>query len=439
METTQLDRSTDNRSRRFSNHVLIKEFFGLKGFDHISNAAFWSILFNSIVFLLVSINTKQDALEITQADFFVDFDKYEKGGINYEVLNRKASFIDLKHLLERFLGHSRTEELLKNYELQHGVDFSKLEIADSELITYTERHIAGTLGTPSAKVVISSICNEEPIALEEMLKVLDQTQDIIQYSKALEQKKSELEITTKQLQASNEQLQELDGLKAEFISTVTHELRTPITSIKAMGKILHDNRDLPEAKQAEFLQIIVTESERIARLVTEVLDLQKVQDSAVNWVFQNVDICNIAENAFKSVEQLMNQHQYSAEFICLEQPIFVFGQGDKLTQLVINLLSNAIKFCDPKKGKVSLEVKKEVDAVLIMVSDNGSGIATKDQKRIFEKFVQIKAEGVRKPRGTGLGLFICKQIVEKHQGAIFLKSAINKGSIFTVQLPLQND
>ncbi len=249
--------------------------FGLKGFDHISNAAFWSILFNSIVFLLVSVNTKQDALEITQADFFVDFDKYEKGGINYEVLNRKASFIDLKHLLERFLGHSRTEELLKNYESKHGVDFSKLEIADSELITYTERHIAGTLGTPSAKVVISSICNEEPIALEEMLKVLDQTQEIIQYSKALEQKKSELEITTKQLQASNVQLQELDGLKAEFISTVTHELRTPITSIKAMGKILHDNRDLPEAKKAAFLQIIVTESERIARLVTEVLDLQK--------------------------------------------------------------------------------------------------------------------------------------------------------------------
>lgn len=412
------------------------ELFGLQGFDHVSNAAFWSLLFNTAVFIVVSLNTSQDALEITQADYFVDHYKYVKGGGEYEVFKRKAKVDDLVSLLDRFLGVKRSRKVLKKYESEHGKNLKKLKDADSELINYTERHIAGSIGAASAKIIVSSIIREEPIGLEEMLKVLDQTQEIIQYSQELEQKKTELEKTTRQLQKANEQLKELDELKAEFISTVTHELRTPITSIKAMGKILHDNPDLQEEKQKEFLEIIVDESERISRLVTEVLDLEKVQAGSDNWEFSEVDLCDVADQAYRGVKQLMKQENYESDFQkCLED-LTVKGDRDKLTQLMVNLLSNAIKFCDPESGQVLLRLSKDGAWALVEVEDNGYGISPEDQEKVFEKFMQIKTPGVSKPRGTGLGLYICKQIVEAHRGKINVASKLGEGSVFSVRLPL---
>ncbi|KAA3633394.1 MAG: sensor histidine kinase, partial [Bacteroidetes bacterium] len=387
------------------------------------------------VFVVVSLNTRQDPLEITQADYFVDHYKYVKGGGDYEVFKRKARVSDLVSLLQRFLGEKRTRSLMKKYEVKHSINLKKLKEADSELVNYTEKHIAGSIGAASAKLIVSSIIREEPIGLEEMLKVLDQTQEIIQYSRELEQKKTELENTTHQLQLANEQLKELDKLKAEFISTVTHELRTPITSIKAMGKILHDNPDLPKAKKEEFLEIIVDESERISRLVSEVLDLEKVQAGSDGWQFEEVDLCDVAEQAFRGVKQLMKQKNYESSFEKCEEPIIVSGDRDKLTQLIINLLSNAIKFCDPDSGKVLLKLEKETDWAMVRVEDNGHGISRQDQEKVFEKFMQIKTPGLKKPRGTGLGLFICKQIVEAHGGEIKVESEIGKGSIFIVRLP----
>jgi signal transduction histidine kinase len=412
------------------------ELFGLSGFDHISNAAFWSLLFNTAVFVVVSLNTQQDALEITQADYFVDHYKYVEGGSDYEVFKRKARPKELISLLERFVGVKKARKLLKVYETKHSISIKELKEANGELISYTEKHIAGSIGAASAKIIVSSIIREEPIGLEEMLKVLDQTQEIIQYSKELELKKSELEKTTRQLKQANEQLKELDELKAEFISTVTHELRTPVTSIKAMGKILYDNPDLAVEKKEEFLEIIVGESERISRLVTEVLDLQKVQAGSENWHFETLDFCQVAGQAFRGIQELVKQQNYESVFEGCKQEVTVRGDRDKLTQLIVNLLSNAIKFCDPEVGKVYLRIKREPGVALLEVEDNGYGISEADQAKVFEKFIQIKTPGVSKPRGTGLGLYICKQIVEAHEGTIILKSRIGKGSVFTITLPL---
>ncbi len=410
------------------------ELFGLQGFDHVSHSAFWSLLLNTVVFVVVSLNTQQGPLEITQADYFVDHYKYVKGGGDYDVIKRKARVSDLVSLLQRFLGEKRTRKIMKQYEVERSINLKKLKEADSELVNYTEKHIAGSIGAASAKLIVSSIIREEPIGLEEMLKVLDQTQEIIQYSRELEQKKTELENTTQQLRLANEQLKELDKLKADFISTVTHELRTPITSIKAMGKILHDNPDLPKGKKEEFLEIIVDESERISRLVTEVLDLEKVQAGSENWEFEKLDLCDIAEQAFRGVKQLMKQKNYESRFEKCEEPIIVSGDRDKLTQLIINLLSNAIKFCDPESGKVSLKLEKEGGHAVIKVEDNGHGISGQDQEKVFERFMQIKTPGIKKPRGTGLGLYICKQIVKAHGGEIKVESELGKGSIFIVRL-----
>lgn len=196
--------------------------FGLEGFDHISHGALWSMLFNIGAYVGVSLYTEQSKLEASQADLFVNIYKYINVGSEIEILRRQAKMDDLLFLMTRFLGEERTRVLLKAFEEENNVNLAKITIADAELINYVETILAGALGASSARILMVSVVKEDPISLDEMLELLDQTQEIIVSNRKLEQ-------TTLQLQAANQQLQELDRLKADFITTVTHELRTPMT------------------------------------------------------------------------------------------------------------------------------------------------------------------------------------------------------------------
>ncbi|NJK83342.1 MAG: histidine kinase, partial [Saprospiraceae bacterium] len=251
--------------------------FGLEGMGQIAHAAFWSLLFNTGTYMIVSLLTRPSALEVTQADFFVDIYKYKDKTLEYERFKRRAKVADLVSLLNRFLGVKRANELLINFESEHQVKLSTIESADSEFINFTETHLAGAIGAASAKAIVSSTSTQDPIKIEEVFTILDQTQAVIRYSKELEQKSKELQDLTFQLTEANKQLQELDRMKADFITTVTHEIRTPLTSIKALAKILHDYPQLDLQKRQEYLDIITSESERLSRLINQVLDLEKIE------------------------------------------------------------------------------------------------------------------------------------------------------------------
>jgi Na+/proline symporter/signal transduction histidine kinase len=409
--------------------------FGLEGSSHIANAAFWSLSFNTTLYILVSLNTTPSPLELTQADLFVDIYKYKSIGNNYEVVRRQAKIKDVRLLLQRFLGERRTLSIFKIFEQLKKVDLSKQKIAEADLVNYAETHLAGAIGAASAKVIIGSITKEEPITLEEMFKVLEQTQEIIQYSKALEKKSTELEQTTRQLTAANEKLKELDDLKAEFIATVTHELRTPITSIRSLSKIILDNPDLDQATRKEFLNIVVKESERLSRLINQVLDIEKLQSNAIEDKIQLININALSKETFNSLKQLMNEKGIEYHLDLHDTKIYTRGNPDRLKQAIINLLSNAIKFCHPSQGAVSLSVSFQYPDILIKVQDNGNGIPIKEQQTIFQKFTQIKDDQRGKPQGSGLGLFITKSIVEEHQGRIWVQSTEGKGATFYIELP----
>jgi Na+/proline symporter len=226
--------------------------FGLEGFDQISHAAFWSLTLNTGVYFLVSIYSKQSPDEITQADFFVNVYKYEKLGTDIEIQRREAKMEDLQFLLTRFLGNERANIIFTTYEKDNNLSLKKAVKANTELINYVENQLGGVLGASSAKILIGTVVKEDPISLEEMLHILDQTQEIIINNKALETKSKELEEASLQLQQANERLKELDRMKADFIASVTHELRTPMTSIKAFSKILIDNKDLPPSNTMNF-------------------------------------------------------------------------------------------------------------------------------------------------------------------------------------------
>lgn len=409
--------------------------FGSEGMSTISHAAFWSLLFNSLAYFIVSIYTTPQQLEVSQADIFVDIYKYQYGAANYEVMRRKARVKDLRILLERFLGIGRTNQLFQAYESTNKIDLSSTKIADAELVNYTETHLAGSIGAASAKVIIGSVSKADPISLEEMFKILEQTKEIIEYSKALEKKSTELEKTTLQLQQANEQLKELDLLKADFITTVTHELRTPMTSIKSLSKIILDHKDLPEVEKERYLGIVVKESERMTRLINQVLDLEKLQSLPSKSTIQQVDLKEIVLSVEAGLLARINRQQIDYQTHISEQAIPFAGNYDQLTQLIQNLYSNAIKFCDSNKGAIKVELHALSDQFVFSIWNNGEPISPKDQKLIFEKFIQVTSQQSGKPKGSGLGLSICKTIVEQHGGTISVHSTPSHGTSFKVSLP----
>jgi len=410
------------------------QLLGLAWEDRVAHAAFWSLLANSLVFFGVSLQTQPSPLEVTQADLFVDIYKYGAQRQQQDVIRREARVRDLRVLLQRFLGESRTREIFTAYERRTKRQLRDQQSGQADLINLVETNLAGSIGASSAKVIMRTITREDPIRLEEMFKILEQTQEIIEYSRTIERKSKELEETSRQLREANVRLQELDTLKAEFIATVTHELRTPITSIKSLSKILQDNQHLEAAQRQQFLGIIVSESERIARLINQVLDIEKLSDeSEAPHVY--LDVVAVLRQAADSLEALLREKAIALTVSVPQYPVRVLGNRDHLVQVVVNLLNNAIKFCPEAQGRIELLLENKPQQVRLLVRDNGPGIAPEKQEMIFGKFTQVSDRHRGKPAGSGLGLFITQRIVQRHQGSIEVQSAPGEGATFVVTLP----
>lgn len=410
--------------------------FGIENMDTVSQAAFWSLFFNVSFYIGGSLLSQQSMIERTQADLFVHIEKYTRRPMDYDVLKRKASVADLRFLLDRFVGSERTQQILANYASRNDIDLAKITEVNADFLNYIETLLTGAIGAASARTLINSIVQEDPISMEEVMQILDETQEIVMYSKALEAKSQELEATTQELKAVNAQLHELDKLKDDFIATITHELRTPITSIKAFAKILQEN-DLDPEQETQFIHIIVSESERIARLVNQVLDLKKIQSGQVDYDFQPQDLPAVLEAAVRSVQQVADDQNTSIRLLLPKAEVTVLADRDKLMQVLVNLLSNALKFCDRQAGRIDVQLTTSDATATITVTDNGIGIPHDKQALIFDRFTQLGNKKMGKPTGSGLGLFITKAIVEHHDGSIGVRSTPNHGATFWVSLPLK--
>jgi Na+/proline symporter/nitrogen-specific signal transduction histidine kinase len=410
--------------------------FGMEGVDPITHAAFWSLLVNTWLYAIVSVNTKPSMLDLTQADLFVNIDKYIDGQ-DAEIFKREAKMNDLRMLLYRYLSEARTDSLFEEYEQTTGVPLKKQKIAQADFINFAETHLAGAIGAASARLVMNSIVKEEAISLDEIMRVLDQTREAVEHSRTMEAKNAELNALAEKLTDANEQLKNLDRLKADFITTVTHELRTPVTSIRSMSKIILDySNEMPLEQRNEYLRILVSESDRISRLINQVLDLEKLQSEAAPMRQERVDMARLLRDAVVGTAQLFAERSIAMLVkIPDTQPCFVLGDRDRLMQVVVNLLSNAQKFCPPENGRVETVLNVKNGLMELSVQDNGPGIPHEVQAMIFEKFTQVHSPETGKPKGTGLGLFITKNIVEQHSGGIYVKSDMGQGACFIVRLP----
>lgn len=243
---------------------------------------------------------------------------------------------------------------------------------------------------------------------------------------------------TSSLEAAYKDLQQLDALKDGFLSTVSHELRTPLTSIKGFAEILLSYEDMDNETVKEFITIINEESDRLTRLVTDVLDLAKIEAQRMEWSDSEVDVADVIRAVIANTQSLAMQAAVSVGIEVDADLPSVFVDRDRLTQVITNLISNSIKFTPPNGSIRIIGQGAESggsSSVLIRIVDSGIGIGPDQIATVFDKFQQVGDTLTDRPTGTGLGLPICKEIVEHYGGEIWAESQPGLGSSFSFTLP----
>jgi signal transduction histidine kinase/CheY-like chemotaxis protein len=243
--------------------------------------------------------------------------------------------------------------------------------------------------------------------------------------------------------------EEADAAKSSFLSTVSHELRTPLTSVLGFAKIIRrrleerlfplisdEDKKVQQAKQQviDNLGVVVSEGERLTKLIDDVLDLAKIEAGKFTWNMGKTSVGDVIERAISATSSLFDAKKLELVRNIAPDLPEVNGDQDRLIQVVINLISNAVKFTDG--GSITLSARLEGEEIVVGVTDSGIGIAAGDQQKVFEKFKQVGDTLTDKPKGTGLGLPICKEIVEFHGGRIWVESEPGKGSTFSFTLPI---
>ena len=412
-----------------------EQLFGLQGLDNISHALFWSMTANIGFYVLVSLLRAPTGQEASQATLFVDVFRRGQGGVPASFWRGSAEVADLQPLVARFLGSRRAEEAFAGYARSRGVARVEDLKADAGLVHFAETLLAGAIGSASARVMVSSVAQEEPLGLDEVMNILDEASQVRAYSHQLEEKSRELEAATDELRRANERLKELDRLKDDFMSSVTHELRTPLTSIRAFSEMLHDDPKIDLAERTRFLCIIVSETERLTRLVNQVLDMAKIESGHAEWHNSDIDLRELVEHAVSTTAQLFRDRGATVDVQLPAAVPLLRADHDRLVQVMLNLLSNAAKFVPQGCGRISVRLSAGEGSLRVDVSDNGPGIAADFMPVIFEKFRQ-GGDALSRPQGTGLGLPISKQIVEHFGGRMWVESPPAEGATFSFELPL---
>ncbi|MCX8008925.1 MAG: ATP-binding protein [Patescibacteria group bacterium] len=275
---------------------------------------------------------------------------------------------------------------------------------------------------------IQIISNESAVAIRNAQSY----EEIKNFNKMLKQ---QIEEATKELKSTNKRLQELDKLKDEFVSVAAHELRTPMAAIKgSISTILEGYAGEISDQAREFLTAAYNENERLIRIVNNLLNTSRIDSGKLSFNIGSIDIQKLISDVVKNLQFAAKEKNIYLEYEVKESLPLVMADDDKLREVVINLVGNAIKFTS--SGGVVIRSCTDGDFVVTSVQDTGTGIHKEHFDLLFKKYSQLKTDYTKTIGGTGLGLYICKRIVEDLGGKIWLDSEVGKGSTFYFSLPI---
>lgn len=407
--------------------------FGTSGMDPLVHGLFWSLLLNTAAFALGSIFTFPGPVERMQGAAFVNV--YDTGHAGLLGWTRgRAEPEALLILAQRILGDDAALAFFEQAARTQG-KAGYLPDATPDVVADLERRLAGAVGAATAHAMISQIVGRATVSVEDLMAVANETAQIMEHTAELEAQREELTRTARALRDANEKLTQISAQKDAFLSQISHELRTPMTSIRAFSEILLDG-DLPAAQVERFGRIIHTEAIRLTRLLDDLLDLSVLEAGAVQLDLTLANLSQLIDRAVQAAGSTRPDRVFALRRDLPSEALFLRTDADRLVQVLINLMSNARKYCDAAQPEIRITVRLRGARVSLDVIDNGSGIAKDQQAIIFEKFARLSDPG--RAGGAGLGLAICREIMANLGGSITYLPG-QRGAAFRITLPLRHE
>ncbi len=403
--------------------------FGIGGLDPFVHAVLWSLLLNTCGFILGSLLTFPQPIERLQGATFVNV--YRNSGDTPGGSQSLGEPEDLLVMAQRIIGNREAQALFQQAAAGQGKRGYLPDVTPAFLQTL-ERRLAGSVGAATAHAMVGQITGAASVSVEDLMKVADEAAQIMEYSSQLEAKSAELERTARQLRDANEKLTQLSIQKDAFLSQISHELRTPMTSIRAFSEILMGGERMKTEDRARYSRIIRDEARRLTRLLDDLLDLSVLENGKVSLRLETLALSEVIDRAIVATEgqapdpALLIRRDRAAEAVTITT------DPDRLAQVFINIVSNAQKYCAADRPELWIRVSVSGEAVTVDFVDNGRGIPRSKQGLIFEKFSRLS--DARAAGGAGLGLAICREVIDKLGGSIAYLPG-QGGAAFRVVLP----
>ncbi len=403
--------------------------FGIEGLDPLVHSVFWSMTLNAGSLLAFSLLSAQTPLERLQGARFASIFRHSSGARGWSGDAVEAE--DLLMMSQRLLGASGAQSLFRAEARRQGKGGSLPDVTPA-FVERLERELAGSVGAATAHAMIAQITGGVSVSVEDMMRVADEAQQILEYSSQLEAKSRELESAAGQLREANEKLVALSFQKDGFLSQVSHELRTPMTSIRSFSEILMDGESMSAEDRQKFSRTINGEAVRMTRLLDDLLDLSVLESGQVRLKRQEDTLDAVLDRAFAATGQLGAEARMTVDRNGADEKVPLRTDCDRLAQVFINLISNARKHCDAAEPRLKVRVREAGGRHVVDFIDNGSGIPEESRALMFEKFT--RADDHRAGSGAGLGLAICREVMKRLQGDVDYVAGLG-GAAFRVTLP----
>ena len=401
--------------------------YGIEGMDATVHAMVWSLTLNTFAFIVMSLLTFPNPLERLQGAQFVNVFNHSTQTRGWEAT--LATSEDLMIMSQRILGPTEAQNLFRVEARKQGMH-GYLPEPTQAFLQNLERELSASVGAATAHAMISQLVGGASVSVQDLMAVADESAQILEYSNQLETKSDELARTARQLRDANDKLTALSVQKDAFLSQISHELRTPMTSIRSFAEILLDTEGLGKLEKTEYASIIHGETIRLTRLLDDLLDLSVLENGQVNLNVENGRLSKVLEKAILTAEAV-DIRQLKITRRHLDEAITLKTDLDRLNQVFINLITNAQKYCDADEPTLTVEVLLSDEIVSIVFADNGTPIPVSSRAVIFEKFARIEET---ESGGAGLGLAICKEIMIRLGGDIRYVPNLS-GNAFIVDLP----